>query len=662
MSERHFAPAYRPDIDGLRALAVIAVVLYHAQVPGFGGGYVGVDVFFVISGYLITRLLAGSGAQPLRLSWCEFYLRRARRILPALLLVSLLTTMAAVAVLLPLDLTRFGKYLTAASLFLSNVPEWKEHSGYFNARPAYVAITHFWSIAVEEQFYLVYPLTLYLIGRYLPGRRSAALLALMIVSLALCVGESYRSPLSNFYLPPTRAWELLLGALIAGYEAHWFTRRRINDAFGVLALLSLLLVVRCYGDSTRYPGLYTLVPCVASALLILTGRQRSAVVSRVLSMRPLVFTGLISYSLYLWHLPVLIFFGYYYIRPLSPAALAGLLATLYGVAILSWRFIEQPLRTRALLRSNRAFLYSALATNAIVFALGVTLWNSDGFPGRFPPNLRIADESWMASRGGFAKCVNRTIDAVARGELCSLGPQDDAAPTALLWGDSHAMALLPAWRQLAAAHGVRLYLALKAGCRPLVGMINRSYDADWQPACLAFNNAVASAIGIIKPRLVILNAHWIDADADLGPLSKAAGEPPGSNFSRGLEQTLRATQAVNAAVCAVLDVPVFKYDLPYALNMASFRGIGVDFLQLSRAQALAEFREPEADFRRFEQRRLLRTVDPKALLCRGDACAYEADGALLYSDWDHLSARGALYVSSALEGCLSEPATQDGAH
>jgi peptidoglycan/LPS O-acetylase OafA/YrhL len=662
MSEQHFAPAYRPDIDGLRALAVIAVVLYHAQVPGFGGGYVGVDVFFVISGYLITRLLSGSGAQPLRLSWSEFYLRRARRILPALLLVSLLTTVAAVAMLLPFDLTRFGKYLTAASLFLSNVPEWSEHSGYFNARPAYVAITHFWSIAVEEQFYLVYPLTLYLIGRYLPGRRSAALLTLTIVSLALCVGESYRNPLPNFYLPPTRAWELLLGALIAGNEAHWFTRRRINDAFGVLALLSLVLVVRCYGDSTRYPGLYTLVPCVATALLIVTGRQRAAIVSRVLSTRPLVFTGLISYSLYLWHLPVLIFFGYYYIRPLSAAALTGLLAALYLLAILSWRLIEQPLRTRAVLRSNRAFLWSALATNAIVFAAGVTLWNSNGLPARFPPNLRIADESWMASRGGFAKCVNRTIDAVARGELCSLGPQDDAPPTALLWGDSHAMALLPAWRQLAAAHDLRLFLALKAGCRPLVGMTNTSYPPDWQRGCLAFNSAVASAIGIIKPRLVILNAHWIDADADLGPVSKAAGSPPASNFSRALEETLRAAQTVKASVCVVLDVPVFKYDLPYALNMASFRGIGVDFLQLTRAQALAEFSEPEADFHRFEQLGLLRTVDPKALLCRGDACAYEADGELLYSDWDHLSARGALYVSSALEGCLRDPAIQDGAH
>jgi peptidoglycan/LPS O-acetylase OafA/YrhL len=652
MSEHRFAPAYRPDIDGLRALAVIAVVLYHAQVPGFGGGYVGVDVFFVISGYLITRLLAGSGVKPLRLRWSEFYLRRARRILPALLLVSLVASAAAVAILLPYDLTRFGKYLTASSLFLSNLPEWKEHTGYLNSRPAYTAITHFWSIAVEEQFYLVYPLALYLIGRFLPYRRTAALVTLTIASLLLCIWGSYRMPLSNFYLPPTRAWELLLGAVIAGDASHWFRRRVINDVIGVLALLSLAIVVHWYGSMTRYPGLYTLVPCTASALLIMTGQQRSALVSRLLSLRPLVFTGLISYSLYLWHLPLLIFFGYYHIVPLGPAAMAGLLAVLYLLASLSWWLVEKPIRTRSFLKSNRRFIWCAVVANGIVFTAGVVLWNSDGFPQRFPPHLRIPDEAWMASRGGFAKCVNRTIEAVARGELSSLGPQDDAAPRALLWGDSHAMAMLPAYRQLAATHGIRIFLALKAGCRPLLGMTNTSYDPGWQQACLAFNDAVAQAIEKLKPRVVLLNAHWIDVDADLGPVPKITGGPPESNFSRGLQHTLRAVRAADAAACAVLDVPVFKYDLPYALDMASFRGISTDFLQLSRADALAQFREPERDFHLLEQRGMLTTVDPKDLLCRGDSCAYEANGDLLYSDWDHLSARGALFVASAVDGCL----------
>jgi len=297
-----------------------------------------------------------------------------------------------------------------------------------------------------------------------------------------------------------------------------------------------------------------------------------------------------------------------------------------------------------------------------VFSAGVVLWNSDGLPQRFPPQLRIPDETWMASRGGFAKCVNRTIDAVARGELCSLGPQDDTAPRALLWGDSHAMAMLPAYRQLAAAHGIRIYLALKAGCRPLLGMTNTSYDPGWQVACLAFNDAVAQAIETLKPRLVLLNAHWIDADTDLGPVPKIAGGPPESNFSRALQRTLRVVQAADAAACVVLDVPVYKYDLPYALDMASFRGISVDFLKLSRAEALAQFREPERDFHLLEQRGMLTTVDPKDLLCRGDSCIYEADGELLYSDWDHLSARGARFVASAVDACLRDIAGRHAAN
>jgi peptidoglycan/LPS O-acetylase OafA/YrhL len=654
MSELRFAPAYRPDIDGLRALAVIAVVLYHAQVPGFGGGYVGVDVFFVISGYLITRLLAGSADKPLRLQWSEFYLRRARRILPVLLLVSLVASVAAVAMLLPYDLNRFGKYLTASSLFLSNLPEWQEHTGYLNSRLAYSAITHFWSIAVEEQFYLVYPVTLYLIGRYCPHRRTAALAMLALLSLALCIWGSYRSPLANYYLPPTRAWELLLGALIAGNEVHWFRRRLLNDTIGILALLSLAMSVHWYGNMTRFPGLYTVVPCMATAMLIVTGRQHSAIVSRWLSLRPLVFTGLISYSLYLWHLPALIFFGYYNIKPLGPVVLGALLLALYLLAALSWQWVEKPVRTRAFLKSNRTFVWSALVSNAIILSIGIVLWHSDGFPWRFGAQVRVPDVAWIASRSGFEGCVTRSMDAVAHGDLCSLGPQDDTSPRALVWGDSHAMALLPAYRQLAQAHGVRIYLALKAGCRPLVGMTNSSYDHDWQAGCLAFNDAVVHAIEAIKPGVVILNAHWIDTDADLGAVPKLAGAAPESNFSRGLEHTLRAARAANAAACVVLDVPVFKYDLPYALDMASFRGISVDFLKLSRHDALAQFREPERAFHLFEQRGMLTTVDPKDLLCRDGWCAYEADGELLYGDWDHLSKRGALFVASAVDGCLRD--------
>jgi len=657
MTTRQRGADYRPDIDGLRALAVVAVILYHAQIPGFGGGYIGVDIFFVISGYLITRLLAGTGARPLRIPWSEFYLRRARRILPALLLTSLGAAALAVILLLPYDLTRFGKYLTASSLFLSNVPEWREGGGYLNSRAAYVAITHFWSIAVEEQFYLVYPLALWLIGTFAPARRTSALLLLALISLALCIWGSYRQPLANFYLAPTRAWELLVGAVIAGNEVPWFKRREVNETLALAALLSLAAVIHWYGNMTRFPGVTTVLPCAAAAVLIVTGQRQSSIVSRCLALPPLAFTGLISYSLYLWHLPALIFFSYYSIRPPGPMTLIGLLAAVYLLAVLSWKLVETPVRVRSRLRSDRAFLWAAGATNAVILAAGIVLWNSNGFPQRFPADFRVPDQAWMASRGSFAKCVNRAVATIAQGGLCSDGPQDDAAPRALVWGDSHAMALLPAYRSLAATHGVRVYFALKAGCRPLLDMTNSSYDADWQVGCMAFNAAVARAIRIIRPRVVILNAHWIDADADLGPVPTIAAGALPSNFGRGLQHTLGEIIAAGASACVVLDVPAYKYDLPYALNMASFRGIGVDFLTLSRSDAVAQYRAPEHDFHLLEQRGLLRTVDPKDLMCSSDSCEYQVNGELLYSDWDHLSTRGALFVTSAIEGCLRDITT-----
>jgi len=646
-------PVYRRDIDGLRGVAVASVVLFHAGIPGFSGGYVGVDVFFVISGYLITLLLAVPVRKPPGLWLTDFYIRRGRRILPALLMTSVATTLVAAALLLPWDLTRFGIYLAATPVMLTNIAAWTDGTGYFYSNAAHVPLTHFWSIALEEQFYLIYPLTLVLIGRYLPRHKTATLILLAAASFAISVWGSYRHPTANYFLPPSRAWELLLGAVLASAAQFRINGRIANEFLAGSSLFVLAFTVYAYGPATPYPGLYAIAPCAASATLILTGRSQSTLAGQLLSWRPFVFTGLISYSLYLWHFPALVLFGYYNILKIGSFELSVLLALTYMVAIVSYRWVEAPVRARTILNSNRRFLLTALALSVVIFAMGVTFLESGGLPRRFPPELRARGHLWLVDRGELVKCMNLPLGQIAAGGLCSFGAADTKAPRALVWGDSHAMALFPAYEKLALSHHLRLYFAANASCRPLLGLRNRSQDEATRNRCVQFNAAVAQAVRHLDPQLLILNAHWIDADADLVP-EFVSGVPTESNFQRGLLATLRETESSRRFVCVVMDVPTLEYDLPYALGVARKRGMPHDFLKLSRHQALEQFRGPEGDIRALEQRGLLKFVDPKKALCRTDSCDIESDGKPLYGDRDHLSWAGAQLVSGEINGCFGD--------
>jgi len=280
------SPSYRADIDGLRALAVLAVIVFHAGIAGTEGGYVGVDVFFVISGYVITQLLAARAGGPAWPYLKTFYIRRGRRILPALLVTSAVATIAASVLLLPWSLVWFGKFLVASSVFMSNLAAWKD-GDYFDIEGSQ-PLTHFWSLAVEEQFYFAYPLLLLLLTRYLPQRRLLAISALAAISFAVCVWASYHRTHSNFFLAPTRAWELLLGAIVALGAQRWRVSRVTGELLSALAVIALAAAVLFYDDQLPYPGIATLVPCAATAILIATNGERTTLVGKFLSLPPLV--------------------------------------------------------------------------------------------------------------------------------------------------------------------------------------------------------------------------------------------------------------------------------------------------------------------------------------------------------------------------------------
>lgn len=646
------APAYRPDIDGLRALAVLAVILFHAQVPGFSGGFVGVDVFFVISGYLITQLLLVSHAdtQPRRLA--EFYLRRARRILPALLVVCLVTFLVSLWLLLPESLVYLGKHLAAAPLLLSNLAAWSD-GGYFGPGQT-VALGHLWSVAVEEQFYLVYPLLLLLLVRYLPARRAAALAVLAVASLLLCLWAARYRPAVNYFAAPTRAWELLLGALLAlrgsRVRAAW-----VEESGAFLCLAVLIGVAFVYDPGLPYPGAYTLAPCLATAGLIESGRLRRTWVAHVLAWRPLVFLGLISYSLYLWHQPLLQWLNYWHVTPVSPALRALALAATGLLATLSWRYIEQPVRRRRILRSVHGLVLAAVAGSALVCLSGVALWRSDGFPQRFAASTRsLLGDSWVdpGRLREVTDCLEKSAAAIRAGAVCQYGLRPPGAPAVLLWGDSHALALLPGVIDVSAPRGRAVYLVATSSCRPLLDVINLAAGPAGNPKCAPFNAAAVAAVARLAPTEVLLVGYW----AGDRLRQRDTGEEGVGEFGRALRNTVSAITSPGRAVCVVLDVPLLPYAVSYGLAMAQRRGIADDFLAISRGEAYAAAAPWDTQIRSLARTGVVRVADPKGPLCSGTACLYKLKGRALYNDRNHLSEFGAHYVAPALEPCFAAAA------
>ena len=641
---RSRAPAYRPDIDGLRALAVISVILFHNGIPGFDGGYVGVDVFFVISGYLITQLLEESRDESAPRRLATFYVRRMRRILPALLATCLVTAIVAIALFTPDQLVNVGKFLAATPVMLSNVATWTR-GDYFAPGVRQLPLSHLWSISVEEQFYLVYPLLLIAITRYRLPYRRLTLVVFASLSLALCVWASHRAPEANYVLAPTRAWELLLGGTLTIGGAPRIGNRIAVEGLAVAGLLGIAIAVHLYTAAIRYPGTAAMLPCMATAALLATGSgPRPALVNRMLSWPPLVFVGLISYSLYLWHQPLLVFANYYYIAPLRPAATAALLVATLLVATASWRFIERPVRARILMKSTRTLLVGAGVGSAGILLAGLVLWNSDGFPQRFPPETRGLIVS-MTATPELVRCVEEvSLEQVRAGRVCNYGP-GDPSPKVLLWGDSHALAMMPAVKELAKAHGMHVYFVAKYNCLPLFAPLNptRIDTATDRYGCANFNTAVLEAVTRLEPELIILDGAW------------AAGEPPPRvpDIAAGIEQTVSRVGHHSRSICVVFAVPMLKYAVSDALFVARRRHIPDDFLRVSRADALAQHRDMEHDMRAVAERSGLTLVDPKDALCPADSCLYKADDRSLYFDDSHLSVYGALYVARTLEPCFA---------
>ena len=639
---------HRSDIDGLRAVAIVPVLLFHAGVSQFSGGFTGVDVFFVISGYLITGLILHDIAEG-RFSIAHFYERRVRRILPALFFLLIGASVAAYVLLMPDDAREFGRSLFATMFFSSNILFAKQ-TGYFQNPAEMKPLLHTWSLAVEEQFYILYPLFLFLITRYLRKRYATFLLSALGLSLAFSIWEVHSHRSVAFYSSAARAWELLLGGLLAISLIPPLRHRIMAE---VLAFLGMILLVHSFlslSGSLPFPGLNALYPTVGTALIIYSGTANQTIVSRILSTKPFVFIGLISYSLYLWHWTLIVFFKYYSLRHLSGWSIVALISAAVLIATFSWRFVEKPFRGRQGLVQPRRLLFMGAAASSAVFVLfaGV-LFLTHGLPSRVDgqvlQTLASKNDRW-ARRDA---CINR---------VCRIG-DSQVSPSFILWGDSHAGAIAPVFEQIAVANHLSGFVAFTPACAPLLGL--KRYDEDQIEKCVRFNESVLAFIQANHIKNIFLHARWsLYAEGkrygqDLGdPVFITANRNPKEDygeFANLLTATIEALQRLNANLVVIASVPEVGIDVPTSLARTATRK-----LPESLAVPLPEFMARQARtfglLSQVSEKYKVRLVYPHQLLCDNGGCATTREGHVLYVDSNHLSVQGAMYLAPAFAPLL----------
>jgi len=437
---------YRKDIDGLRAVAVLLVLGAHLR-SRLTGGYIGVDVFFVISGYLIGAAILRELADG-SFSIAAFYERRIRRIVPALLGMLIGASALAYHFLFPSEIIDFAKSLLAAIGSVSNLWFWHQ-SGYFDAPSAFKPLLHTWSLAVEEQFYIVFPIFLVLIRRFFPKHLKLAICTVAAISFALAVFYVRRDPGAAFYFAPLRAWELLLGTIVSQRYLPPFRTALTRNLASAAGLVMIFIPALRYTSETPFPGIAALPPCLGAALIIAAGDTGSSLGGRLLSLRPVTFIGLISYSVYLWHWPVLVFqdIG----QLVTPRAWGfrlklELLAISLLLGYLSWRFVETPFRKgRMRPRRRPLFLINGVAA-AIVASVGIAILLSHGLPSRFPPDAIQAvryldyDRKLPYREGTCFLTDGAAFSTFDRAKCLSTVPGEE---NVLLYGDSQAAQLWP---------------------------------------------------------------------------------------------------------------------------------------------------------------------------------------------------------------------------
>jgi len=653
---------YRPEIDGLRTIAVVPVILFHAGFHLFSGGFVGVDVFFVISGYLITSLLITELEQG-RFSLYRFYERRARRILPALFSVVATCIPFAWFLMLPEQFADFSASVFATIYSLSNF-YFLDQVEYFAPNAELQPLLHTWSLSIEEQYYLVFPLILMAIWRF--GRGKAVAICVLLFLLSLLVAEigSRENAGKNFFFTFSRFWEIGAGSICAFVVTRHTVKA--SEALSFIGLASIMFAIFFFDSTTPFPSLSTIVP-VGGTMLIILFAGPCTFVARFLATGPLVGIGLISYSAYLWHQPLFAFTRLATLGEPSFLLMSAISLVSLGLAYLSWRFVEQPIRRRhtPVLSSNIGLWGTAGAIGIVFTVFGVVGYATDGSWAR---NAALPSFVLQAKhdKNDYADCLRTfaTFDAESSVQSCSAGPAD--APLVVLVGDSHADHYAHALRQSADESGYRFWQLTANSCLPIDGLEARERD------CTYYAKQVRNLLEDASPDLIVLSARWTAYltgrrfDNGEGGIEKGPSDPftiPNTEvgslayqrelfktFERGMYDLLD----LGGKLLVIYPSPEAGWDVPERYAKHYILGIGSSGNQ-KISTSWQRYKERNVNTIKLldgvTDNRISRFQSSK-VLCDSiisERCINTFGDSILYYDDDHFSNTGANFLKDALE-------------
>ncbi len=641
---------FRPDIEGMRGVAILLVVAYHAGVVSMSGGFVGVDVFFILSGYLITGLLVREIGRTGRVGFAEFYARRVRRLLPAAAVVIVATVLAGRLLLSPLEEKDLAKTALATALYVSNLFFARTSTNYLAGDVHANPLLHTWSLAVEEQFYLVWPLLMLLLARVFGvarrGRLMVVMAGLAVLSLLACVLMTHRAQPWAFFTTPFRAWEFALGGIAGLASTPWLRNHlRAVMAGAWIGAAAILAAAMLFGPNTSFPGVAALLPAGGTALVLLAGAAAPlARLPRALSNRVLLYLGRVSYSWYLWHWPVLVF-----VRTLAPhsghvlvaAGVAGSLA----LAALTNVLIENPARYSAWLRPRPA-LSLGLAGALTMVSVGCS---GLGFLTASRAANSPAQRAFTQARDDMpsifgTRCLSGAADVSVHVDFCTFG---DSAGTmdVVLFGDSHAAQWFPALDRIAQEHHWRLLVVTKAKCpaasvRIYYDRLGRDFTE-----CDQWRAAALDTIVALHPDAVVASSSTSYLIA-LEPVTPA-------EWGAGLTTTLGTLDAAGIPTFLLRDSPQPGFDIPTCASRAAWRGEDVmQVCRVVRAHAFVTAAFPLAQEAASRFRRVS-TIDLSDEICGPEVCPPVRNGVVVYRDVNHLTASYVRTLAPALEARLA---------